>query len=117
MTVGVKSDGHDVALYQALLKLAFTEPTDLREGQMFGAPAIYVGRRMAACVLGGEVGLRVPAGVAAYARNNGRARAFTPYGKSPMREWIALDLSPDQLSDASDLIAAAIAFARTDHAM
>ena len=66
---------------------------------------------MAACVLGTEVGLRVPEALAKDALMARRARSFTPYGKRPMREWIALDLPPDQLHRAEDLIAAALTFA------
>jgi len=107
---------HDMALFGALRALAFAVTPDLREGKMFGCPALFTGRRMAACVLGAEVGLRVPAPVAEAAREAGRARAFTPYGKRPMREWIALDLPPDRLPQAADLIAAALAFARDNDA-
>lgn len=106
---------HDMALYGALRALAFISTPDLREGRMFGSPSLYVGRRMAACVLGAEVGLRVPATLAESARASGRAQTFTPYGKAPMREWIALNLDPDRLSEAADLIAAALDFARTNN--
>jgi TfoX/Sxy family transcriptional regulator of competence genes len=83
---------------------------------MFGCPAIYVGRKMAACVLHNEVGLRVPAQVADAARSSGRARPFTPYGKHPMREWIALDLPADRLHLAHDLLEAAMRFASENDA-
>jgi len=107
---------HDMALFGALRALSVAATPDLREGRMFGCPAVYVGRRMAACVLGSEVGLRLPEATATAALAGGRARAFTPYGKRPMREWIALDLTPATLPDARDLIAAALAFASTNDA-
>jgi hypothetical protein len=107
---------HELQLYGALRALALVSAPDLREGRMFGVPALFVGRRMAACVLGAEVGLRVPAKLAEFARASGRARAFTPYGKAPMREWIALDLTPDRLAEADGLIAAALDFARRNNA-
>lgn len=115
MTPAPSRPAHDQALYRTLRALAFAVSPDIREGQMFGAPAVFVGRRMAACVLGAEVGLRVPAELAASACRSGRSRAFTPYGKRPMREWIALDLTADELSGASDLIAAAVSFARANN--
>jgi len=43
---------HDLALYGALWALAFAHTPDLREGKMIGSPALFIGRRMAACVLG-----------------------------------------------------------------
>ena len=54
------------ALALALLvrALSVAATPDLREGRMFGCPAVYVGRRMAACVLGSEVGLRLHAATA-----------------------------------------------------
>jgi hypothetical protein len=88
---------------------------DLREGKMFGSPALYVGRRMACCVFGHEVGLRVPIELAEAARAVGRARDFTPNGRVPMREWIAVNLPPDQLPTAIDLISEALAFARRNN--
>lgn len=108
---------HDAALFDELRRLAVTHARDLRAGQMFGCPALYVGQKMVCCVLGSEVGLRVPAGLADDARTSGRARAFTPYGKRPMREWIALDLPPEELHSAADLIKEAVAFARKNNAI
>lgn len=106
----------DAALFAALRALAWGHTADLREGQMFGAPAVFVGRRMAGCVLGGVVGLRVPAALALSARQSGRAADFTPHGKAPMREWIALALPPERLDEATDLIAASLDFAKANNA-
>jgi len=117
MTMSAEAAVHDMALYDALRSLAFARRPDIRDGRMFGAPAVYIGRRMAACVLGAQVGLRVPADIAASACGCGRARPFTPYGKRPMREWIALDMTADKLADASDLVAAAICFAEANNAV
>jgi len=78
---------------------------------MFGSPALFVGRRMLGCVLCDVVGLRVPEGLADAARSAGRARHFTPYGKRPMREWIAIDGSAAALESAADLVLAAVVFA------
>lgn len=116
MTAPATASPHDPALYGALRALAFAHSADLREGRMFGSPAVFIGRRMAACVLAAEVGLRVPAVLAEAAREIGRARAFTPHGKAPMREWIALDLTAGRLAEAADLIAAALDFARANDA-
>lgn len=82
----MKPVANDQALWEALRLLAKSIRPDLREGSMFGSLAVYVGPRMACCVLGREVGLRVPASTAEDARAAGRASAFTPYGRAPMRE-------------------------------
>jgi len=111
----MSAPAHDMALYSALRALALAASPGLREGRMFGCPAIFIGRRMAACVLGAEIGLRIPEDLAEAARAAGRARAFTPYGKPPMREWIALDLTPETLPVAADLIVAAMEFARLNN--
>jgi hypothetical protein len=104
-----------MALFDELRRLALACAPDLREGRMFGCPALYAGRKMACCVLGNEVGLRVPQRTADEARTSGRARAFTPYGKRPMREWIALDLPPSGLHRARDLIIQSVEFARKNN--
>jgi hypothetical protein len=54
----MKPTAHDPALWNALPTLAKASAHDLREGRMFGTPALYVGKRMACCVVGREVGLR-----------------------------------------------------------
>jgi hypothetical protein len=105
----------DPALWDALRACARALAPDLREGKMFGSPALYVGRRMACCVHGHAVGLRVPASMADVARTSGRARHFTPHGRPPMREWIALDLPPEDLHAAGDLISAALTFAQKNN--
>jgi TfoX/Sxy family transcriptional regulator of competence genes len=115
MTAAPQRPAHDRGLFDALRTLALAEAPDLRTGQMFGCPALYVGRTMAACVLGRQVGLRVPEAVASAACASGRADAFTPYGKRPMREWIALATTAQELPRSADLIAAALAFARDRH--
>lgn len=66
---------------------------------------------MAACVLGAEVGLRLPTRIADSARHSGRARAFTPWGRPAMREWIVLGLPADRLPEAADLVPDAPVFA------
>ena len=43
------------------------------------------------CVYEDSIGMRVSEAVALAAKAAGRASPFTPYGKKPMREWIAVD--------------------------
>ena len=79
-------------------------------GKMFGSPAVYIGRRMAACVFGDETAFRVPAHVATAAMADGDAVPFRPFGRSPMKEWISLR-HPDNLRENLMLLAEALKFA------
>ena len=77
---------------------------------MFGCPALYVGRKLALCVYEDRIGMRVPEAVATRAKSTKRADTFTPYGKKPMREWIAVTAVED-LAEFQDLFEAALRFA------
>lgn len=99
---------HDTALFELFAAEVEGMQDGLRRGKMFGAPALYRGRRMVGCVLGDEIGLRVEADTATQAIADGRATRFTPYGKPPMEEWIALP-PPDDMAEISDLLGAALA--------
>lgn len=107
---------HNMPLFERLLSLSEALSSEARAGRMFGCPAVFVGRRLAACVYQQEVALRVPAELAEAARSTRRARSFTPYGKHPMREWIALDVSVQDIPMATDLLEAAIRFAERNSA-
>jgi len=96
-------------LFAALLAQVRLRNPDARAGAMFGSPAVFIGRKMAACVLDGRIGLRVPAALASASISQGRAVYFRPYGKTPMREWIEID--GDALVEQGDLLTEAVAFA------
>lgn len=102
----------DTEIFAALLARARKNAPDCRAGQMFGAPAVFVGRKMAACALDGAIGLRVPAVVAATAVATGRADHFQPHGRKKMREWIAI--APAAFESCEDLLAQALDFARAN---
>lgn len=103
---------HDTVLFEAVFAHAAALDPEVRRGRMFGCPAVYRGRRMALCVFGGEIALRVPQAVATAAVEAGRAHPFQPYGRSRMREWIALEGGIPALERSADLAAAALRFAR-----
>ncbi len=105
---------HDTALYAELEALCSNGPIAMRQGNMFGCPALYVGRKMALCVYEDTIGMRVPEAVAIRAKASNRAIPFTPYGKKPMREWIAIS-APEDLSEFRDLFEAAIHFAEENN--
>lgn len=100
----------DQACFAPLLTEARRHAPQARAGVMFGAPALYIGRKMAGCVLAGEIGLKLPADSAAATIASGRAKIFTPYGRKKMREWIAI--APKDLAACDDLLAEALAYAR-----
>jgi TfoX/Sxy family transcriptional regulator of competence genes len=106
---------HDSELFAQLLLIARRIDPDVRSGSMFGCPAIYHGRKMAACVLGSTIGMRVPKSVAIESLESGRARSFQPFGKPAMKEWVQLDGGMRALELDTDLIASAIRYAKANN--
>lgn len=105
---------HNAALFTELEALCAEGSIATRAGKMFGCPALYVGRKMALCIYEDSIGMRVPEAVALAAKAAGRASLFTPYGKKPMREWIAVD-ALDALPEFRDLFDAALQFAQKNN--
>lgn len=103
---------HDHDLFESLLAFARSADPDVRSGSMFGCPAIFQGRKMAACVFGEEIGMKVPRTLAVSVLTNGRAAPFTPYGRKPMREWISVRGPADELPRVEDLLKAALVYAK-----
>lgn len=110
MTKADEKPSHNINLYVDLLGVVTELSYSIREGKMFGCPALYVGRKMALCVYEDCIGMRVPEDIAIRAKSLHRAVPFTPYGKKPMREWIAVEPT-DDLKEFSDLFSAALSFA------
>ncbi|MGO9546272.1 MAG: TfoX/Sxy family protein [Rhodomicrobium sp.] len=106
---------HDKQLFDALLVVARAIDPAVRGGYMFGCPAIFHGRKMAACVYGDQIALKVPAALADATLASGRAVPFAPYGRAVMREWIMAGPAIDALDTIRDLIAAAIAYAEANN--
>ena len=106
---------HDRDLFDGLLRVARPIDASVRSGAMFGCPAIFYGNKMAACVYGKSIGLKVPEDKANEALAAGRATHFNPYGKPNMREWIAIDVAPDDLGKVADIIAIAMAYAKLNN--
>lgn len=90
--------------------LSVGEAMGARRGHMFGHPAIYVGRKLAACAYGHGIGIKLPAVKVDALIADGRATPFQPYGKAPMRRWAHLPASDRRdVTEHEDLIAQAIA--------
>jgi hypothetical protein len=106
---------HDRRLFEALLEWARRIDPDVRGGSMFGCPAAYHGRKLAACIYGDKIGLKVPFEVAKAALEARRAVPFTPYGKPQMREWIMIAVGEDRLDDIGDLLQAALSYAESNN--
>lgn len=60
----------------------------VREKQMFGYPAFFVGSRMFACVYEEGLGLKLPAARVEAMLHRKNVTPFKPHGKPAMREWI-----------------------------
>ena len=97
--------------HHAALRGLLADCPDVREGQMFGYPAFFVGRRMFACVHGAGIGLKVPAPLAVVLLRRTDTVPFQPHGRKPMREWIQINraVSADYADD-QDVLAAARSF-------
>jgi len=102
---------HDAELFAALAALAEILRPGVRRGAMFGCPAVYVGKKLAVCVYGAALGLKLPESLALAATTAGRARPFQPYGKPAMREWIEIAPIQRDLAPCLDLIQAALDYA------
>lgn len=102
----------DAAAKRAVDALLLPVP-GVRTGTMFGYPAYYVGRRLLACHYGGKVGIKVPVALAQSFIRTGRARAFRPYGKARMREWLAITWKCAlERRSAASVLRAAVAYAK-----
>lgn len=106
---------HNQDLFIALLEKSKWIDPQVRKGNMFGCPAVFHGKRMAVCVYGELLGLKVPEHIATSCIDNGTAISFQPYGKRKMREWIAIRGGLDVLDTHIDLITTAIAYAENNN--
>lgn len=107
---------HDMRLFDALYEQACVLEPDARRGAMFGSPPIFVGSKMAGCVFGNEIALKLPSSIATAIIDTGRAAHFTPYGKPKMREWVSLRISHTGDEDLTDLLSCALSYAKANRA-
>lgn len=103
---------HDRYLFDAIFGHVREIDEALREGSMFGCPAAFVGHHMAFCVYGSGIGVKIPAERASALVSSGKAIAFQPYGRAPMREWVELRISRDRVAEIAPVLAEAIRYAR-----
>lgn len=114
MTSVTRQSVHNMNLYTELVGLVSELSISIREGKMFGCPALYVGRKMALCVYEDCIGMRIPENIAIKAKSLQRAVPFQPYGKKPMREWVSI-VPTDDLNEFKDLFLAALSFAEQNN--
>ena len=99
---------------KSILDDLFSEDELVRQGQMFGYPAYYVGRTMFACLYEGKIGLKVPEEIANEARAMSEITDFRPHGKPKMREWIQFDFHTEkELNLHKNLITSALQYAKS----
>lgn len=103
---------HDRELFEALLTHVRTLDDATREGSIFGYPAIFIDDRVAFCVYGSGIGIRLPAGFAQRLVDRGRAFYFQPYGRSLMREWVEMRVPRDRLDEITHVLSVSIRFMR-----
>lgn len=91
--------------------LGIGEEAGAERGHMFGHPALYAGRKLAACAYGDGIGLKLPRQRVTELLESGGGTPFQPYGKSRMPEWIHLRVeTPSDLDERAGIIAESIAF-------
>jgi hypothetical protein len=103
---------HDLGLFDAVFaRVRHLDPA-VREGTMFGCPAAFVGTHLAFCVYGSGIGIKLPADKAARLVEAGRAFAFQPYGRAPMREWVEVRITRERVAELAPVLVDAIEYAR-----
>jgi hypothetical protein len=103
---------HDRGLFDVAFAQVRDRDPSVHEGAMFGCPAAFVGAHMAFCVYGSGIGIKLPAERAAELVQAGRAFAFQPYGRSPMREWVEIRITRDRIAEIDGVLIEAIEYAR-----
>ncbi len=109
---GAPERGYRDDLREVLADMLDGRP-DTRPGLIFGFPAFYAGGKLAACLYGTGVGLRVPPAEASDLRG-APTPAFEPYGKV-MRAWSFLEpATPGELRGEAAVLEAAIERAKRE---
>jgi hypothetical protein len=111
-TKAIATPAHDRELFLDLIGRARSLEPSIRGGAMFGCPAAFVGRRMAFCVYGTELGAKLPYSAADALLERGVVEPFQPYGKARMREWIKVT-APRESAATFEVIERAIVYARS----
>jgi hypothetical protein len=79
----------------------------VREGKMFGFPALFVGKKLFACVYGDVVGFKVPEDLARQLLEDPRFAPFQPRGRQSMREWVQFPCAPyEEIDDCQEVLLA-----------
>ncbi|MFN2556405.1 MAG: hypothetical protein ABR592_05945 [Nitriliruptorales bacterium] len=91
--------------------LRIGESMGARPGHMFGYPALYAGRRLAACAYGEGIAMKLPADRVQTLLATGQAGPFQPYGKAKMKEWVHVRVgTTEEVDELTGLIAESLAF-------
>jgi len=103
---------HDRSLFDAVLLCLKALDGDAREANLFGYPAVFLGRRIVLCVYGRGIGIRLPPHYAADLIQSGRAFPFQPYGRSVMQEWVEIHVPPERVDEMVPVFIEAARFVR-----
>ncbi|WP_322014157.1 hypothetical protein [Paraburkholderia sp. J12] len=104
---------HDRDLFEAVLVRVRELNPIVREGAVFGYPAIFLGHRVVLCVYGSGIGIRLPPDYAQRLVDAGLAFHFQPYGRSTMREWVEMRVARERLDQLAPVFSEAIRFVET----
>jgi hypothetical protein len=99
-------------LFDAVVALLRSLEPELRVGSMFGCPAAFVPNRMAFCVYGEVIGVKVPEKEAIRLKGLGKAAAFRRYGRPAMKEWIELRTTRRDVHELLPILRIAIQYAK-----
>lgn len=86
---------HDPELFAWVVSHVRELVPELRTGAMFGCPAAYIGGKLAFCVYGDNLAVKLPEAEAARLLSSGLAAPFQPFGRPAMRAWVELPGSAD----------------------
>ncbi|SEI63561.1 TfoX/Sxy family protein [Paraburkholderia diazotrophica] len=93
---------HSAALLVALRVVACRYDA-ITERKFFGCPAFFVGRRMAACVYGDTIALKLPQLSVTTLLETRGCKQFQPYRRYPMLRWLAFDASSPAFASLEEL--------------
>lgn len=101
---------HDRDLFDAVRIHVSELVPAIREGTVFGYPAIFIGRHVVLCVYGSGIGIRLPPDYARRLVESGDAFYFQPYGRSVMREWVEIRVARELVDQLTPVFIEAIRF-------
>ncbi|MEI6648491.1 MAG: hypothetical protein WCO08_02495 [Actinomycetes bacterium] len=108
----LKKVAHNQELFKEYFEAMVKMHPNLRQGSMFGCPAVYVEDTLAFCVFENDLGVKIPADLATSLIESGTAIRFQPYGKRPMKEWVQLSGGKNSFKPNLKILSQSVEFVR-----